>query len=86
MKAYVTKYALSKGILAINGEVFADGKAIKWGRYFNSAHGNDWHRALVDAQQRANEMRLAKIEALKKQIVKLEKMTFDKVKNELVAG
>jgi hypothetical protein len=79
MKAYVTKYALSKGILEIDGEVFADGKGMKWGSYFNSAYGNDWHKTLVEAKQRANEMRLAKIESLKKQIVKLEKMTFDKV-------
>ena len=35
-----------------------------------------WHLTRAEAEVRANQMRLAKIASLKKQIAKLEKMTF----------
>ena len=76
MKAYVTKYALTLGIFEVDGEVFADGRAIRWGNYFNTAHGNDWHLTLAGAQARAEEMRKAKIASINKMLSSLEKMTF----------
>jgi hypothetical protein len=38
--------------------------------------GKEWHLTKDDAIKRANEVRLKKIELLKKQIAKLEKMDF----------
>ena len=42
----------------------------------NTAHGKDWHRTPEQALARAEEMRLAKIESLKKSIKKLEGLKF----------
>ena len=44
----------------------------KYGYY----HGNDWHKKKEDAVLRAEVMRIKKIESLKKQIEKLNKMKF----------
>ena len=41
-----------------------------------TAHGKDWHRTPEAALARAEEMRLAKIESLKKSIKKLEGLKF----------
>lgn len=78
MKAYVTKYALTAGIQEVDGELFADGRAIKWGSYFNSAHGEgvEWHRTREGAVEKAHEMRTKKIASLRKSIAKLERMTW----------
>lgn len=75
--AWVTKYALTNGILLEKGEVcnYTSGTMFSYGT-FGHAHGNDWHRTPEAAIARAEEMRKKKIESLKKQIAKLEKMTF----------
>lgn len=39
-------------------------------------HGNEWHRTREEAVARAEQMRAAKIASLKKQIAKLEKLSF----------
>lgn len=79
MKAYITKYALSEGILEREGKVdvrtptmfCADGA---WNNYF---HNKDWHLTRELAIQRAEAMRKAKIASLKKQLAKLEGMKFE---------
>ena len=72
---FVTKYALTKGILQIRGRVCEpsygrmlqqDGKS---NAYF---HGQDWHTTLEEARMRASEMRVARIKALKRELAKLE--------------
>lgn len=75
---YITKYALSSGILEreqvdIDGRmavVVEPGGLNRRGYY----HGSDWHltreAALADAEKR----RVARIASLKKQIEKLEKL------------
>ena len=77
--AYITKYALTKGIVRrevhdcfdISLDMVAD-----VGSGNVSYHGNDWYRTYDDALRQAESMRLKKISSLKKQIAKLEKMTF----------
>jgi len=81
IRAYVTKYALTKGVLEIDGEVCCDidDEMFVWtseSGYSMSAHGKDWHRTLDEAIKRAEEMRANKIASLKKSIVKLEEMNF----------
>jgi len=63
MKTYITKYALTKGILEMEGEI-CEGLC------------NDWHRTIEAARSRAGAMRSKKIQSLKKQIAKLEGMRF----------
>ena len=76
-KIWVTKYALSKGIFETEGEAVGEGlfKAHKQYDYFHG-EGRDWHRTKESAIVRAENMRIAKIASLKKQIAKLEKLSF----------
>ena len=75
--AWITRYALTSGIMVAEGEVCNDISAemFSYGS-MSPAHGNDWHRTPEAALTRAQEMRLAKIESVKKQLAKLERMTF----------
>ena len=80
MKAFITKYALTKGIYEIDAEVCQNPKIIKrasgnWVDYYRN-EGKDWHKTKESAILRANEMRAAKIKTLQKQIIKLDKLTF----------
>lgn len=78
-KAWITKYALTEGIFSVDTEIIDGDKAISYvlhgSRSFS--HGNDWHTNKNIANKRAEVMRVTKIASLKKQIIKLEKMTFD---------
>ena len=81
MKVWISKSALSTGIREadvepsgiILGMVVEIGKG--YGSYFHG-EGNEWHRSRESAVAKAEEMRAAKIASLKKQIAKLEKLTF----------
>lgn len=82
IKAWVTKYALTKGIYIVDAHVCSDtmiayGNVRRIGYCSQYAHGNDWHRTLEAALARAEEMRRAKIASLSKSIVKLEKLKFN---------
>lgn len=81
MKIYVTRYALSEGIKefdaakeTVSGGMFIkdnDGSSI----YFHG-EGIEWHKTKEAAAKRAEEMRLARLVSLHKQIEKLETMKF----------
>lgn len=77
MKIYVTKYALTAGIKECEGTVDGNTATVKnesWGyTYF---HKGEWHMASDSAAKKAEEMRLAKIASLRKQIAKLEATKF----------
>jgi len=82
MKAWITRYALTVGIAEVDGETLGTGaKMLKWSHpgSVGSAysHGNDWHKTREAAIARAEEMRIAKIDRLKKSIAKLEKLKFE---------
>ena len=75
--AWITKYALTTGIIVTEGTVCSESSPDMF--FYGSmslAHGNDWHRTPEAALSRAEEMRLAKISSVKKQLAKLERMTF----------
>ena len=81
IRAWVTRYALSDGVYMVEGDVCHGicSDMLKWGVKFGgtaTAHGKDWHRTPEEALARAEEMRLAKIESLKKSIKKLEGLKF----------
>ena len=71
---YVTKHALTSGILRVEANE-PERNSIYWGgSFWNSAHGEgrDWHRTEAAALARAEEMKTKRIASLKKQIEKLE--------------
>lgn len=49
---------------------------IKYGSQNFHGEGKEWHRTLAEAQVRADKLRLARIVSLKKQIKKLEVLSF----------
>lgn len=77
IKAWITKYALTKGIEVVDAEVChnINSGMIAYGRC-QHAHGKDWHRTPEAAIARAEEMRKAKIASLRKSIEKTERITF----------
>lgn len=79
---YVTKYALSKGILTYpkdhDGST-TDYVVVKDKHGFNGVSlydGNDWHTTMEAAIKQAEKMRVKKIASLKKQIKEFEALKF----------
>ena len=82
MKVFVTKYALSSGIQEVEGELAASTPSMfcqkttsGWTTYYHG-EGKKWHRTKEGALAKAEAMRVAKIASLRKQITKLQEMTF----------
>lgn len=78
MKVWVTKYALTKGIMEFEADrcidISPDMIAIRGtlgNMYF---YGTDWHTTLADAKIRAENMRLQRIDTLLNQIEKLKEL------------
>lgn len=84
MKIYVTKWALTQGVIEVDAEINDDGTLVSWGRMSSAyGEGRQWHRDAASALRRAEEMRKAKIASLKKQLARLErKVSFEIVKVE----
>jgi hypothetical protein len=82
MKAFITKYALTKGILEVEGNIpenFPNMFSVPISIHsFHAFHGEgkDWHRTRHGAEMRAEEIRLAEIESLTKRIARLRKLSF----------
>ena len=82
MKVWITKYALTQGIIEIEAEECGKGfegmiqTKEKCPSYYHG-EGKDWHRTKEDAIKKAEKIRQKKIESLKKQIKKLEEMRFE---------
>jgi len=76
---YVTKYALTQGVLRFDdAEVINDVAVIRQtGCYDTYFHKNQWHRTFEEAKAQAEDMRRRKMASVKKQLAKLEAMTFD---------
>ena len=85
---WITKYALTFGIKTLDSEkadVTHDGyltsrngsmSSRNWEDQYHFYGKKDWHRTKEEAIGRAEKMRIDKIESLKKQIAKLDKMKF----------
>lgn len=76
--AYITKYALSRGIMQreahvswISPEVICVDESPP--EYY---HGTEWHTDLDEARKHAESMRKAKLAELRRKIAKLEAMSF----------
>ena len=76
MRIWITKYALTDGILEQEGEKLDD-STVRVGLLYLHREGVDWHTSRESAIARAEVMRKKKIESLRKQIAKLEVLKFD---------
>lgn len=79
MQCWITKYALTVGIIKVEGKLSSISKDMISYKRHNAdfeeyAHGKDWHKTFELAKERAEEMRVDKISSLLKQIAKLEKI------------
>lgn len=84
MKVYITKYALTKGILERDVEVSGgptEMVAVTGQNYRETYHGEgrDWHKSLAEANRRVAEMVVAKRRSLAKQLAKLDAIQADGV-------
>lgn len=77
IKIYITKYALTQGILEKDAKIVEPGMVVvNDGVASSYYHGDDWHETLDDAKERAEQMRRKKVESLKKQLARVEALTF----------
>lgn len=78
--AWITKYALTKGILErvveTNPSISATMVSVVNAEWSEHYHGKDWYRNRADAVNRAEQMRLAKIASLHDQIERLRAVSF----------
>lgn len=81
MKAYVTKYALTAGIMEVqdaeptSSEGMISVRSLGIHTYFHG-EGKDWHRTKDSAIKRAEEMRRRKLESMEKQKRRIEEIIF----------
>ena len=79
---YITKYALTAGIYKREGQLFnheLGGYSYKHSpeHYETMVYGRDVHLTEEAAQSRAEEMRIAKLKSLEKQMKKVSAMKFE---------
>ena len=78
MKVWITKYALTDGIIEADGVRTTQGVYIaNSGLNTDWFYGSDWHSNKQSAINKAEEMRQKEVESLKKKIKKLEGMRFE---------
>lgn len=75
---YITKYALTTGVYSAEADVKDDmavqlAKGSLHAQYF---HGKDWHLTEDEALDRAEEMCIAKLKSLDKQMKKISALKF----------
>ena len=80
MRVFISKYALSSGIFSVEAEFLESKDSVKYrrdgGSFMEFAHKNEWHSCADKAIARAEEMRIAKLKSLDKQINKYSSMIF----------
>jgi hypothetical protein len=75
---WVTKYALTDVVQKVPHVILCSigTEMAKVGGVYFHGEGRDWHRTEEAAKNRAETMCVAKIESLKKKILKLDKLEF----------
>jgi hypothetical protein len=81
MKVWITKYALTKGIIEVDDPKNCNNDLIKClvlgSLIYFIGEGKEWHKTKERAIAKAEEMRVKAIAAHLKGIAKLEKMRFE---------
>lgn len=83
MKVWITKYALTRGVMQINAMVVPrSSKTYVRGKLANGApiFTREWYGTAGEALRVAEQMRLAKIASLKRQIARLEAPDMGRIK------
>lgn len=75
VNAYITKYALSSGIVVLEGEVKKDMFVCK-DRFMQTFHGLDWYLTEHEATARAENMKAKKLMALNRALKKTAALKF----------
>lgn len=75
---YVTKYALTRGIIKTDGQDMGHGVIRLSGKHGIYIDSKDWHNDIDSAKEKAKEMRLKKLSSLRKQFNKINDIDFDK--------
>ena len=79
--AWVSKYAMTKGIYEIEAEDCFDISPTmvhdRGAMYTTFYHKDEWHRSEAEAVAKAEAMRTARIKSLEKQIARLKAMRFE---------
>ena len=77
-KVWVTRYALTDGIMEMKGEIHDDGYFLPDGDgYWSSIPKKDWHHTKAEAIARAEEMRIERLKSLDNQIKKISSLKFE---------
>ena len=78
MKVFITRYALTSGIFSIEAQIKRDMAFYKRSSRHFTEHAvkNEWFVCEEQAIERAEEMRIAKLKSLDKQIKKYSSMIF----------
>lgn len=77
MIVYVTKHALTQGILQKNIRTTHSAKyVVDLDNAIDGFHKPYWHETREEAIEHAESMRVKKIASLKKQLTKIESLTF----------
>lgn len=78
-KIYVTKWALTQGILEVMASVSDEYPDLANFGMYGTAHGRgrEWHITAQGAIDRCEEMRRAKLASIRRQIKRIEAMTFE---------
>lgn len=77
MKIWITKYALTAGVLVRNGEPSFDSEMMGYideGRCKNYVHKPHWHTSQEEALSHAEDMRAKKLQSLENQIAKIRNL------------
>lgn len=80
IKVWITKYALTQGIVEKEAYIYSCGKMIEIrennqrGEFY---HDEEWHKTKQEAIKKAEEMKEKKVFSLEKQLVKLKTLKFE---------
>ena len=76
IEVYITKYALTEGILKKQVEKCNNNRVKEIGEWSAYFHQGDWHETYANALAKAKGMKARKITSLKKQLARIETLTF----------
>jgi hypothetical protein len=83
-QAWISKYALTRGLYEVTVTQSVNDSTtihVVGAREMYFDEGKNWHRTRDEAVLRARDLRDAKIDCLKKQIAKLNRLTFEEPKS-----
>ena len=78
MKVFITKYALTKGIIELDGEIKGDYFSTKQRGFHELFFNKEFYLTREEAVNNSEERRIKKLQSLDNQIKKLSELNFNK--------